>query len=315
MNSLIQVILNVFCRPTTLFWSGFGANPAAAGFKSIANTDQGLGAGYGAAAAGEGANVGAFDLEKMRETNAFSPTSINQMLTAAQGGAGGAFGGAEGMLKANAARTGNATALGKDMMDMAMQRGKAAAGASEGIAAKNAEQVKADQGAGAAGLQGLYGTNVGAQLKAMQGATEAEQGYMQSQGRGILGNVEDISNTAANAFAAFCPAEGSLYLMSDGITEKLVETLEVGELIAGIDGEPQVIEEIQSAKIDTVVVTTENGLEAHNSLIHAYALPKGGFTVAAKSLGKTILTESGPSKVVSVIPVGKAWVFNVITNG
>jgi hypothetical protein len=86
-------------------------------------------------------------------------------------------------------------------------------------------------------------------------------------------------------------------------------------LIAGIDGEPQVIEEIQSAKIDTVVVTTENGYAAHNSLIHAYALPKGGFTVAAKSLGKTILTESGPSKVIKVEPAGKAWVFNVITNG
>jgi hypothetical protein len=295
-------------------WSGFGANPAAAGFKGIATADQNMAAGYGATAAGEGANLGAFDLAKMRETNAFSPTSINQMLTAAEGGAGGAFGGAEGALKANAARTGNATALGKDMMDMAMQRGKAAAGAGEGIAATNAQQVKADQEAGAAGMQGLYGTNVGAQLSAMKGATEAEQGYMQSQGRGILGNVEDISNTAANAYAAICPAEGSMYLMHNG-TEKPVEALVVGDLIAGIDEEPQIIEEIQSAYIDILCVTTENGCVLRNSYIHAFALPKGGFTVAAKSLGKIILTAEGPSKIVSVEPAGKAWVFNVITNG
>jgi hypothetical protein len=44
-------------------------------------------------------------------------------------------------------------------------------------------------------------------------------------------------------------------------------------------------------------------------------LPKGGFTVAARSLGKTILTADGPSQVISVEPAGKAFVFNIITDG
>jgi hypothetical protein len=98
-------------------------------------------------------------------------------------------------------------------------------------------------------------------------------------------------------------------------TERPVETLKVGELIIGIDGEPQVIEEIQSGLADTIRVTTENGFTARTSLTHAYALPKGGFVVAAHSLGKTISTENGPSKIVDTTYIGKTWVFNIITNG
>ena len=105
-----------------------------------------------------------------------------------------------------------------------------------------------------------------------------------------------------------------MYQMADD-TERPVETLKVGELIAGIDGEPQVIKEIQSGIAETVWVETENGHETRTSLTHAYALPKGGFVVAVHSLGKTISTENGPSKIVDTTYIGKAWVFNIITNG
>jgi hypothetical protein len=237
------------------------------------------------------------------------------MLTAAQGGAGGAFGGAEGVLKANAARTGNATALGKDMMDMAMQRGKAAAGASEGIAAQDVAGAKQLNQQGAAGMQGLYGTNVSGELGAMKQANEDVSQETATQGKSWLDQMQQLGNFGSSMAGNFmCPAEGSLYLMADG-TEKPVEVLKVGDLIAGADDEPQTIEEIQSAEIDTIFVTTENGHVAHNSLIHAFALAKAGFVVAAKSLGKMILTADGPSKVISIEPAGKAWVFNVITNG
>ena len=119
---------------------------------------------------------------------------------------------------------------------------------------------------------------------------------------------------AGNIVGAICPAKGSLYLLPDG-AEVLVETLQVGEEIAGIDDEPQIIEEIQTAIVPVLKVRTANGYVARNSRVHAYALPKGGFVVAIHAYGKTILTADGPSKVVSVKEDGEDTVFNIITNG
>ena len=169
-------------------------------------------------------------------------------------------------------------------------------------------------------MQGLYGTNVSGQLGAMKQANEDVSTEMAAQAPSLMSDLTQVANLGGavagdiSGFGKLCPAEGSLYLMADG-TEKPVEELKVGELIAGIDAEPQTIEEIQSAEIDIIQVITKNGYILRNSLTHAYALPKGGFTVASKSLGKRILTANGPSKVVSVEPAGTAFVFNIITDG
>jgi hypothetical protein len=119
---------------------------------------------------------------------------------------------------------------------------------------------------------------------------------------------------AGNIVGAMCPAKGSLYLLPDG-TETPVETLRVGDKIAGIDGEDQIIEEIQTAIVPVLKVRIVNGFVARNSKTHAYALPKGGFVVAVHAFGKTILTADGPSRVISVKSDGEDLVFNIITNG
>jgi hypothetical protein len=138
---------------------------------------------------------------------------------------------------------------------------------------------------------------------------------VQTANRALTGDIMGVVQAGAGvAGDIMCPAKGSPYLMADG-SEKPVELLEVGELIQGIDGEPQIIEEIQSAITPILRVETEDGHVARNSRVHAYALPAGGFTVAMHSLGKTILTETGRSKVVRVQWAGEDWVFNVITNG
>jgi hypothetical protein len=127
---------------------------------------------FGSNATTEGAQLNPFFSQEMRAKHLYDPTQTNEMLTAAEAGAGGAFGGAEGGIKANAARTGNATTLTKTLDEMARNRGKAAAGASEGIAAQDVMGAKQLNQEGAAGLQGLYGTNVSAQLNAMKQSTE-----------------------------------------------------------------------------------------------------------------------------------------------
>jgi hypothetical protein len=119
---------------------------------------------------------------------------------------------------------------------------------------------------------------------------------------------------AGNIAGAICPAKGSLYLVP-GDKEVPVETLKVGDEIMGIDGEAQVIEEIQTAQVPILRVTTDNGFTARNSRVHAFALPAGGFVVAIHALGKTLLTTTGKGKVISVEDAGVETVFNIITNG
>jgi hypothetical protein len=86
-------------------------------------------------------------------------------------------------------------------------------------------------------------------------------------------------------------------------------------VIAGIDDENETIDEIQTGTTNIISIITEDGYRTRTSATHAFALPKGGFVVAAKALGKTIVTKDGTSKVVSVQPAGRAKVFNVMTDG
>jgi hypothetical protein len=118
----------------------------------------------------------------------------------------------------------------------------------------------------------------------------------------------------ASVGSAFCPAKGSLYLMADG-SERFVEMLKVGDRLLGIDGEPQTIEEIQTASNPILRVITDNGFVTRTSRVHAFALPFGGFTVAMFSLGKTVVTGNGSAKIISVQYDGQDEVFNVITDG
>ena len=150
-------------------------------------------AGYGSQAAGEGAQLNPFFSQEMRATHAFDPNQTNELLTAAEAGSGGTFGGAEGMLKANAARTGNSTGVAKSLDEMARDKAKADAAASEGIAAQDVMGAKQLNQQGAAGLQGLYGTNVGAQLGAMKQSDEALKTQMQAQGPNWLSQLDQIA--------------------------------------------------------------------------------------------------------------------------
>lgn len=151
------------------------------------------------------------------------------------------------------------------------------------------------------------------QAQAAQGALGTQEqaantpSFMDELGQGLIGGGEA-------AITAFCPAKGTLYLMADG-TEILVEQLKVGDKLEGIDGEEQVIEEILSTECPILKVTLDNGAVVHNSAVHAFALPFGGFTEAVRSMGKMVRTASGRAKVILIEDGGVATVYNVITDG
>ena len=131
--------------------------------------------------------------------------------------------------------------------------------------------------------------------------------FMDELGQGLITGAD-------NAVTAFCPAKGSLYMMADG-SEKLVENLEPGEYLAGIDGEPELIERVQIAEVPILRIQTDTGFTARCSASHAFAQPIGGFVEALRSMGKILLTSTGRGKVVSVEWFGSDTVYNVITDG
>jgi hypothetical protein len=181
---------------------GLGANPMFGQTQNAANTAGAVGAGYGAQGQQESAQLNPFFSQEMKATHAFTPEQTNEMLTAAQAGAGGATGALGGELQANAARTGNATGVGKTLDEMARERSKAAAGSSEGIAAQDVMGAKQLNQEGAKGMQGLYGTNVGAQLGAMrQQSQDLQQAAQENQGwlKPLEGAVGALGQAAGGA--------------------------------------------------------------------------------------------------------------------
>ena len=86
------------------------------------NASNNLAGQFGSSQQTEGAQLNPFFSQEMKAQHSLSPSATGEMLTAAEAGAGGAFGGAEGEMKANAARTGNATGITKSLDDMAREK-------------------------------------------------------------------------------------------------------------------------------------------------------------------------------------------------
>lgn len=155
-------------------------------------------AGYGGAAAGIGSTLSPFYSQEMKAQHGFAPGQVNELLTAAEAGAGGAAGSITGQAGLEAARTRNASGFTKSLDEAARDKDKALAGASEGIAGEDVMAAKQLNQQGAAGEAGLYGTDVGAQLKAMGQQNEDIGTAVQAGQTGWLQNMEGVLNTGAN---------------------------------------------------------------------------------------------------------------------
>lgn len=155
---------------------------------------QSAASGYGSQAANEGASLNPFFKQEMNATHGYTPGQNSEMLTAAESGAGAAFGGAEAEANRNAARTGNATAVTKSLDEMARDKAKSSAGASEGIAAQDVNAAKQENQEGAAGMQGLYGTNVNAQLGAMKQANADVSTETATQGQNWVSQLNQLNS-------------------------------------------------------------------------------------------------------------------------
>ena len=143
----------------------------------------------GTRAGSELGELSPFYQREMKAEHLYDPTQINELLTAAGAPIGAAAGQAEAEARGEAARTGNATGLTKTLQEMQRDKMKAAAGASEGIAAQDVMGAKNLNQAGAAGEAGLYGENLKGQLGAMGVENQALENQINAGKSGWFQNM------------------------------------------------------------------------------------------------------------------------------
>lgn len=170
-------------------------------------------------------------------------------------------------------------------------------------------------GLGEAGMFGSQATAFGGQGVNALGIGQQAAAQADQSSTGFWGSlVGGLAGLGSSSITTFCPASGSMILMADG-SEKAVDILRTGDQVMGIDGEPCTVEEIPSDVAHVIEVTFDDGHVTRNSPTHAFALPRGGFAVSAKSQGKRVATDKGESTVISVQPNFVDRVFNIITDG
>lgn len=203
--------------------------------------------------------------------------------------------------------------------------------ATEAIANQNDRNLASQEAEATAqrlGAKTAYGqTVVGA-----TGAGEQQQQNLMSaenaRAQGALGTQEDAARTPSftdmlgqgmiqtgvGFASSYCPAEGSRLLMHDG-DQKAVEAVQVGDVLWGIDGDPETVVDIRPSRAMVVRVETDDRCVLRCSRSHAFALQFGGFVEAARALNRKIITELGIARVIKVEPDGVATVYNVISDG
>lgn len=172
-----------------------GAQAAASKSAQAAGTSA---AGYGSEAGAEHAALTPFYTQEMQAKHAFDPTQINELLTSAEAPLGAEAGQAQSQAEQAASVSRNPAAFTKVMQQLARDKMKAAAGASEGVAAQDVMGALQKQQEGAAGLSGLYGEDVKGQLGAMGVQQEAIKNQIEAGKSGWLQNVTGVLDSVGN---------------------------------------------------------------------------------------------------------------------
>jgi hypothetical protein len=131
-----------------------------------ASAATGTAAGYGGQAGSIGSTLVPELTQEAKNPTGFNPTDLNAMQVGAQQGAGGAAGSLVGEATTHAARSRNIGALPGQLDSIARSKTMADSNANLGIQGMNAQEKLKQKQQGLQGLAGVYGTDVGAQLKA-----------------------------------------------------------------------------------------------------------------------------------------------------
>ena len=175
------------------------ATKAASG---AASTAQQSGAQYGNQAAGIGGTLVPQLTQEAQHPTGINPTDLNSMLVAGQQGAGGSNSGIAGQAGLTAARTRNTGALSGVLDQASRNKTQSNSQNALGVQNENTQTKLKQQQAGLSGLEGLYGTDVNAGLKAqslvpsdVDAWAKADQTGWLQQTLGTLGTLGSLGGS------------------------------------------------------------------------------------------------------------------------
>ena len=140
-----------------------------------------------------------FFSREMQAEHLYDPSQINELLTSAGAGIGGAAGSADEQMKREAELTGNPNAVSAGQQQLARDKMKTAAGVGEGVASQDVMGAKQLNQEGAAGMSGLHGTDLKGQLEAMGQIAPDINAEVNANKTGWLQNAEGVIGTLGQA--------------------------------------------------------------------------------------------------------------------
>lgn len=171
-------------------------------FKQAAGDAGDLAANQGANANAIGATLRPFYQQEMNAQHLFSPGQTNELLTAAGAPIAASGATAQGQANSEAARTRNTAGFSAGLDQAARDRSNSLATANLGVGAQDIMGAKQLNQEGAAGMNGLYGTDTDAQLKAMGLQNQDISGQVEAGKSGWVQNTLGGINSAAGLIAA-----------------------------------------------------------------------------------------------------------------
>lgn len=172
--------------------------------KAGAGTATGNASQYGNTAGQVGGTLIPTLTQQATNPQGLSPTDLNNELVAGEQAAGGATGAINDKAALTAERTNNTGNLSALMDQAARRQGQTLSQNALGVQSQNANLKQQQQQSALKGLEGMYGTDVGAQLKSMGISDEdlntalsaGKSGWLQ-QGLGVAGTLSGMGLGAA----------------------------------------------------------------------------------------------------------------------
>jgi hypothetical protein len=176
--------------------------------KQAFNTAAGTAGQYGSTAGQVGAELIPTLERDINSPTGFTPTQINNQLVASEQGAGGATAGVTGAAGLNAMRTRNSAGLSGVLDQVARTRQQALSQNALNIQNRSDMLAQDKRASALRQLQGIYGTDVGAQLHAMSQEAPDINAQVNAGNSGWYQNVLGGINAVTNAYKAFNPGGG-----------------------------------------------------------------------------------------------------------
>lgn len=179
-----------------------GVKKAEKAAQGAASTAAGTATGYGANAGDIGSTLVPYEKGQLTHPTGINPTDRNNMLVAGEQGAGGANAGIVGQANLEAARTHNTGALSGVLGEAARAKTRQLSQNALGVENENTKVKLGQQDEAAKALAALYGTDVGAQLKAQGLVPEDINAWSNAGKSGWLQNTLGTISTLTGAASA-----------------------------------------------------------------------------------------------------------------